>query len=268
MTDSEVEEKKRQQRKEGRHIVRVGRRTSSSNMLNRGSIGSSSYDRESEVGVANYDDSIGHVTFDNSVNSTYTDLNTTIQATVSSSNSSSALNVMGTSAVCNSLKGALAPPRIITGGSKQDNTLRAASSLSSTAPFTNDDKSKMNLIPRIGMSHHHSGSSVCYPRPMMHPIYNNHHHKSNHFKRNIFVHPQTVSNIESSYYSYEDRNNSDLLLKHIEEKKELSQKVKELEYHLASQKEKYNDIKEELRDAKNRAQKAEWRLMKGSCRIM
>jgi hypothetical protein len=163
MTDSEVEGKKRQQCEEGRHIVRVRRRTLSSNMLNRGSIRSSSYDCESEVGVANYDDSIGHVTFDNSVNSTYTDLNTTIQATVSSSNSSSALNVMGTIAVCNTLKGALAPPRIITGRSKQDNTLRAVSSLSSTAPFTNDDKSKMNLIPCIGMSHHHSGSSVCYP---------------------------------------------------------------------------------------------------------
>jgi len=39
-------------------------------------------------------------------------------------------------------------------------------------------------------------------------------------------------------------------LKHIEEKKELSQKVKELEYCLASQKEKYDDVKEELRDAK------------------
>ena len=178
---------------------------------------------------------------------------------MSSGNSSSAINVVGSSAEINSMSGAMEPPRIIRGSTKQDNTSRAVSSLSSTAPFGNDDESKLNLIPRIGMTHHHSGSSVCYLWPMVHPVYNNHHHESNHYQRNIFVQPPTESNIESSYYTYNDR---------TKEKKGLSQKVKELEYHLASQKEKYDDVKEELRDAKNRAQKAEWRLMKGSCRIM
>jgi len=45
-------------------------------------------------------------------------------------------------------------------------------------------------------------------------------------------------------------------------------KVKELELRLASQKEKYDDMKEDLRDAKHRAQKAEWRLIKGTCTVM
>jgi hypothetical protein len=34
------------------------------------------------------------------------------------------------------------------------------------------------------------------------------------------------------------------------------------------QKEKYDEIKEDLRDAKNHAQKAEWQLMKGKWVIM
>jgi hypothetical protein len=44
--------------------------------------------------------------------------------------------------------------------------------------------------------------------------------------------------------------------------------VKELELRLASQKEKYDNMKEDLRDAKNHAQKAEWQLMKGTCTVM
>jgi hypothetical protein len=51
----------------------------------------------------------------------------------------------------------------------------------------------------------------------------------------------------------------------MEEKKELAQKVKELEFLLANQREKYDDMKQELRDTKERANKAEWRLMKGKC---
>jgi hypothetical protein len=39
-----------------------------------------------------------------------------------------------------------------------------------------------------------------------------------------------------------------MLLKEDEEKKELAQKVKELEFRLANQKEKYNDMKQDLRD--------------------
>jgi len=58
------------------------------------------------------------------------------------------------------------------------------------------------------------------------------------------------------------------LIKAVEEKKELESKVKELELRLASQKEKYDDIKEDLKEAKVRAQKAEWHLMKRMCVVM
>jgi hypothetical protein len=253
-TETEEENKKKNTKKEGTSSESEGelctRRRTSKITINRGSIGSSNYDHKSQVCDAANDDSIGSVTFDTSVNETNVNYNRTIQATVSSGNSSSAINVVGSSAEINSMSGAMEPPRIIRGSTEQDNTSRSVSSLTSTAPFGNDDESKLNLIPRIGMTHHHSGSSVCYPRPMVHPVYNNHHHESNHYQRNIFVQPPTVSNIESSYYTYDDRTNSDVILKHIEEKKELSQKVKELEYRLASQKEKYDDVKEELRDAK------------------
>jgi BMFP domain-containing protein YqiC len=71
----------------------------------------------------------------------------------------------------------------------------------------------------------------------------------------------------SNYY-WDDRNNSNVLIKAVEEKKELESKVKELELRLASQKEKYDEMKEDLRDAKHRAQKAEWWLMKGTCMVM
>ena len=57
-------------------------------------------------------------------------------------------------------------------------------------------------------------------------------------------------------------------MKELEEKKELAQEVKELEFCLANQKEKYDDMKQDLRDANERAQKAEWRLMKGKCVVM
>jgi hypothetical protein len=48
----------------------------------------------------------------------------------------------------------------------------------------------------------------------------------------------------------------------MEEKRELMLKVKELEFHLETQKEKYDDMKEDLKEAKVRVQKAEWHLMK------
>jgi hypothetical protein len=57
-------------------------------------------------------------------------------------------------------------------------------------------------------------------------------------------------------------------MKELEEKKELAQEVKELEFCLANQKEKYDDMKQDLRDEKEQAQKAEWRLMKGKCIVM
>jgi hypothetical protein len=54
----------------------------------------------------------------------------------------------------------------------------------------------------------------------------------------------------------------------MEEKRELMLKVKELEFHLETQKEKYDDMKEDLNEAKVRVQKAEWHLMKRMCVVL
>ena len=105
-------------------------------------------------------------------------------------------------------------------------------------------------------------------RQTIHPIYENHHHESNHIQRNIILHQASGYNIGLLNYYWDDRNNNNVLMKAVEEKKELEMKVKELELRLASQKEKYDDMKEDLRDAKQRAQKAEWRLIKGTCTVM
>jgi len=106
-----------------------------------------------------------------------------------------------------------------------------------------------------------------YQNPFMNPIYLNHHQQSNNIQRNIFVQPRSLANIEPTTYYWDDRTGNDLM-KELEEKRELAQKVKDLEFRLANQKEKYDDMKQDLRDAKERAQKAEWRLMKGKCILM
>jgi hypothetical protein len=106
-----------------------------------------------------------------------------------------------------------------------------------------------------------------YQNHFMNPIYLNHHQQSNNTQRNIFVAPRSLTNIEPTTYYWDDRNGNDLM-KELEEKRELAQKVKDLEFRLANQKEKYDDMKQDLRDAKERAQKAEWRLMKGKCILM
>ncbi len=77
-----------------------------------------------------------------------------------------------------------------------------------------------------------------------------------------------MANIDGGAYYWDNRHDNNMILKEDEEKKQLAQKVKELEFHLANQKEKYDDMKQDLRDAKERAQKAEWRLMKGKCALM
>jgi hypothetical protein len=65
-----------------------------------------------------------------------------------------------------------------------------------------------------------------------------------------------------------DECNNDVLSRQIKGKKEIALKVKELEYYLETQKEKYDAVKEDLREAKNRAQKAKWHILKGRCALM
>jgi hypothetical protein len=148
-------------------------------------------------------------------------------------------------------------PRVIEAANEQETESRAVSSLSGTIPKTYEREKVMDIVP-------HNNNQ----QQTIHPIYENHHHESNHIQRNIFFNQPSGYNIGLSNYYWDDRNNSNVLMKAVEEKKELESKVKELELRLAAQKEKYDDMKEDLRDAKHRAQKAEWRLMKGTCMVM
>jgi hypothetical protein len=148
-------------------------------------------------------------------------------------------------------------PRVIEAANEQETESRAVSSLSGTIPMTYEREKAMDIVPHNNQL-----------RQTIQPIYENHHHESNHIQRNIILHQASGYNIGLSNYYWDDRNNNNVLMKAVEEKKELEMKVKELELRLASQKEKYDDMKEDLRDAKHRAQKAEWRLIKGTCTVM
>jgi hypothetical protein len=113
---------------------------------------------------------------------------------------------------------------------------------------------------------HPSTIGVHYSVAACSPIYQNHHHEMMNFQRSIIVHPTVSGNGMGSYML--DECNNDVLSCQIEKEKELALKVKELESHLETQKEKYDAVKEDLRCAKTRAQKAEWHVMKGGCALM
>jgi hypothetical protein len=98
-------------------------------------------------------------------------------------------------------------------------------------------------------------------------------------ERNIIVHPPFGNRDTFLPNYYKERNATciqpyssesvhNASAKLVEEKRELMLKVKELEFRLETQKEKYDDIKEDLKEAKVRAQKAEWHLMKRMCVVM
>jgi hypothetical protein len=142
------------------------------------------------------------------------------------------------------------------------------SSLSGTASTPYDRDNGMTMVPHVVTNRPNLSNSGSYPRNFVHPIYQNHHHESNHIQGNIFVQPNSISNIDGGTYYWDNSHVNNMLLKDNEEKKELAQKVKELEFRLANQQEKYDDMKQDLRDAKERVQKAEWRLMKGKCALM
>jgi hypothetical protein len=95
----------------------------------------------------------------------------------------------------------------------------------------------VEVVPHVVAPQQNVQRGSTYGQQLLHPIYQNHHHELNHIERNIFVHPHTVSNIDAGKYYWEDRNSNTFVMKQMEEKKELAQKVKELEFLLASQRE-------------------------------
>jgi hypothetical protein len=134
-------------------------------------------------------------------------------------------------------------PRVIEALLEQESESRAVSSLSGTVSTPYDHDYGMVMVPRAVANQHYLSNSGTYPRPIVHPVYQKHHHESNHIQHNIFF----QLNSGATYY-WDDQTGNNMLLKEDEEKKELAQKVKELEFRLANQKEKYNDMKQDLRD--------------------
>jgi hypothetical protein len=185
-------------------------------------------------------------------------------ATISSSSSTMDQSTLGRETDSKASSSMKTLPRVIKAPLEQESESRAVSSLSGTVatPYG------MVMVPHVVANRHNLSNSATYSRPIVHPIYQNHHNESNHIQHNIFIQPNSISNIDGANYYWDDRTGNDMLLKQAEEEKELAQKVKELEFCLANQKEKYDDMKQDLRDAKERAQKAEWCLMKGKCALM
>jgi len=195
-------------------------------------------------------------------------LNSKKPATISSSSSMMDQSTLGRETDSKASSSVKALPRVIEAPLEQESESRAVSSISGTVLTPYDRDNGMAMVPHVVTNRPSLSNSGSYPRNVVHPIYQNHHHESNHIQRNIFVQPNSLSNIDGGAYYWDNRQVNNMLLKDDEEKKELAQKVKELEFRLANQKEKYDDMKQDLRDAKERAQKAEWRLMKGKCVLM
>ncbi len=82
-----------------------------------------------------------------------------------------------------------------------------------------DHEEGMDMDPHVAAKRKNSGSSINYQWQIMHPIYQNHHHESNHIQLNIFVHLHTMTNVDSSHYYWDERNSNEMLLKQMEEQK-------------------------------------------------
>jgi hypothetical protein len=147
-----------------------------------------------------------------------------------------------------------------------DSSSRAISSLSGACLKYDNEVQDLASTSKAMAIRHPSAVGMHYPGTVCNPIYQNHHHKMMNFQCNIIVHP-TLPGGSMVNYMWDECNN-DVLTRQIEEKKEMALKIKELEYRLETQKEKYEAVKEDLRDAKSRAQKAEWYIMKGRCALM
>jgi hypothetical protein len=79
--------------------------------------------------------------------------------------------------------------------------------------------------------------------------------QSNHIEQNIIVQPY--------HYDLHSRINE-----HYEERKEWENKVKELEMKLAHQKERYDEIKQDLREVKKEGSREEKPIMISTCVIL
>jgi hypothetical protein len=92
--------------------------------------------------------------------------------------------------------------------------------------------------------------------------------QSNNIQRNIIVHPSTagimhVSTNAPYHYGVQSGING-----HYDERKEWESKVKELEMKLAHQKERYDEIKQDLREVKNEGSKGDKPIMISTCVIL
>jgi len=245
----------------GKHIASPPRRSQEKKKVNRKS-DSHETDSEAEFEWNN------EIPSDDTIEPVVKTLVTKKPATVSSSSSAMDQSTLGRETNSKGNSSVKTLPRIIEAPLEQESESRAVSSLSGTASTPYDHVNEMAMVPHVIPNRPNINNSGSYPRNVVHPIYQNHHHESNHIQRNIFVQPNSMANIDGGAYYWDNRHVNNMILKEDEEKKQLAQKVKELEFHLANQKEKYDDMKQDLRDAKERAQKAEWRLMKGKCALM
>jgi hypothetical protein len=123
--------------------------------------------------------------------------------------------VDGWTSMVQSASVSLAPPKSI---EAQETESRAVSLLSGSVTTCYDGTVSEEIIPRVVAPRAYDGTvseeiipcvvaprvnvptTSKYPNPFMHPIFQNHHHQSNHIQRNIFVHPHSMANIEPTTY--------------------------------------------------------------------
>jgi hypothetical protein len=161
-------------------------------------------DAEAEVDDINYD-------YDAAYNEDSEIVEVKPPARVSSTNST----VDGWTSMVQSASVSLAPPKSI---EAQETESRAVSLLSGSVTTCYDGTVSEEIIPRVVAPRAYDGTvseeiipcvvaprvnvptTSKYPNPFMHPIFQNHHHQSNHIQRNIFVHPHSMANIEPTTY--------------------------------------------------------------------
>jgi hypothetical protein len=100
---------------------------------------------------------------------------------------------------------------------------------------------------------------------IVHPHYNM---QSNHIQRNIIFNPTPGGIIQPFLnmphpYAYESE-----ISRQFEERKEWESKVKDLQWQLAYQKERFDDIKQDLREVKKKGKKENKQVMISNCVIL
>jgi hypothetical protein len=152
-------------------------------------------------------------------------LETKNPATVSSSSSAMDQSSLGRETNSKGNSSVKTLPRVIEAPLEQESESRAVSSLSGTVSTPYDHENGMAMVPHVVPNRPNISNSGSYPRNVVHPIYQNHHHESNHIQRNIFVQLNSISNIDGGAYYWDNRHVNNMILKEDEEKKELAQKV-------------------------------------------